>query len=93
MTMWKPGMRCVCVDARNASQLRKGSVYTVLEVVPDTGVSTLGVQSDIALLLVEANAPADFIGFCPSRFRPLSETRLDQFRQHLAPKPKVEERV
>lgn len=88
MTIWQPGMRCVCVNAAKSKSLVEGRVYTVLEVMKHEGFSSIAENWSFGIRLVEVAPSEGFEAFCPSRFRPLSETRLDQFRQHLAPQPR-----
>lgn len=92
MTVWRPGMRCVCIDDTppwyahgGLDGLRKGSIYTVRAVGrpgPENPDQSLG------LFLVEIVRPLRLddtaeVPFAVRRFRPLCETRLDQFRKHL----------
>lgn len=96
MTIWKPGMRCVCVEPSaniaglieyGVSYPSKGDVLTVRDewMSPIVGKQMLSFfehdNSHLTHLTPNGREP----GFEASRFRPLSETRLDQFRQHLAP--------
>jgi len=90
MTIWKPGMRCVCVDDKwpscEANPLKKGIVYTVRGTAMEFGVNHIEVGVSLCLTLEGVAHPIQAgWGFDCRRFRPLSETRLDQFRQHLAP--------
>ena len=92
MTIWKSGMRCVCVDDRwegRDKPLLKGTVYTVKYTEMSRGYNHLGWGLSLSLILEEVVSPefkyCGIDGFDARRFRPLSETRLDQFRVHLAP--------
>lgn len=95
MTIWAPGMRCVCIvdiaerpntraRKENAHCPRKGEVCTVRAV-------TVNFDETTVLLLAEyrndhlraATWNGEEPGFGAKWFRPLSETRLDQFRKHL----------
>ena len=80
---------------------KEGVVYTVREVAgcTETGEPVLYlVEIDnrhmIGRLVQMIDGPSIWQvepAFESSRFRPLSETRLDQFRQHLAPSPRETE--
>lgn len=106
MTIWQPGMRCVCIkqvsdEARDAIPEGiwpdKGGVYTVREVrddkKPSGGLTVLLHEIDNSHLIgrqFKYGFGHAEPGFPETGFRPLSETRLDQFRQHLAPQPREE---
>ncbi len=97
MTVWQPGMRCVCVNdsligfngpgvltTNCLDGLQKGTVYTV------SAIEAHHRTSAPLLILSEIKRRHErgvyfFAGFDARRFRPLSETRLDQFRKLLAP--------
>lgn len=91
MTIWQPGMRCVCVDdsawfkgiGALLNPPMRGKIYTVAR------IDTFGFL--LVLSLIEYPDDNDGPSWWERRFfRPLSETRLDQFRQHLAPQPREE---
>lgn len=110
MTVWEPGMRCVCIKVppgrfEEAERPEKGGVYTVRSVVP---VSEPMNSSGMVLLRLAEVDNSHWIGkrftnlergvefiltvepaFRCVYFRPLSETRLDQFRAYLAPVDQV----
>lgn len=67
------------------SELRRGTVYTIHLVGAARCVRTG--QLELAVQLVELAPPADQPdgAFRASRFRPLDERRLEQFRAHLTP--------
>ncbi|WP_062206759.1 hypothetical protein [Aureimonas sp. AU12] len=104
MTIWQPGMRCVCVSAGRVlydlplKRPVKGNVYTVraVDTCALTGAASLLLDEldnrDCIERVVRIQGQAYRLGVEPaylaSLFRPLSETRLDQFRQHLAPTPR-----
>lgn len=88
-------MRVVCVDARPAregaiwfSRLVKGRIYTVNK-ADNFHWSEEGIVKSFWLEEVKRN---ENIPYGAWRFRPIDESRLDQFRVHLNPK-KVEEKV
>lgn len=92
MTIWKPGMFALCVvDAPShwaavqfaASYPKKGEVVTVRAVnVWPASIKLRFEEHWNEQLRREGDIEP---GFSASWFRPLSETRLDIFRQHLAP--------
>ena len=93
MTVWQPGMRCVCIhgpffpgDDDDIEPI-VGGVYTVRSVELCSGFVVLRLREIVnsERSYVDGNGERGFLG---NRFRPLSETRLDQFRAHLAPTPR-----
>jgi len=87
MTVWQPGMRCVFIGvASDPKVIANGIVYTVRWV----GEACFGEgELCLALKLHEIVRPPvlgfEDYPFAAQFFRPLSETRLDQFRKLLAP--------
>lgn len=97
------GQRVVCIRtapppsfAPDGIMPRIGVVYTIREIRDDR---LLGGRPDRVLLVEIDNSHLvgtksgiwkAFVepGFPPNAFRPLCESRLDQFRAHLAPTPK-----
>ena len=91
------GQRVVCVDGDfSRKKLRgetlpiKGVVYTVRE----AGIHDIYGLPYVRLVEI-VNEPQEYrfgvteACFRASKFRPLDEARLDQFRDHLAPAPKT----
>lgn len=89
--MFHVGQHVECIDADGANELVKGCVYTVtgvFEVYRE--IDVLGRPVAISLDLEEAEPNPCTSGFNSIRFRPLSSTRLDVFRQLLvSPKERV----
>jgi hypothetical protein len=83
----------VCVDADGAPALHVGVVYTVKawwETDPARCTDMRGRSCVGGLLLFEVFPAPGTRGFADHRFRPLSSTRLDVFRQLLvSPKERV----
>jgi len=90
-------MRVVCVDASPGREygewfdrLVKGKIYTVRK-SGDFDYGGNGIAYSFWLEEVQRSKDSPYAAW---RFRPLDETRLDQFRVHLKTVPKrVEERV
>lgn len=91
MTIWAPGMRCVCVDDSPSSHpflfahfVTKGAVYTVRDVFKTNAKGGFSLRFvEIVNPVSEYIIPVAEPIYGGWRFRPLSETRLDQFRKHL----------
>lgn len=104
MTIWQPGMRCVCIQEQMVvasfaiRPLIVGTVYTVRYVGACcmTGVPLLQLDEIDNRHLIGTYVKVSGRWWALDRepaydarcFRPLSETRLDQFRAHLAPTPR-----
>lgn len=89
MKDWHVGQMVVCIKGDETiicQSLVKGRIYTLREIYNHwTGAGcTLEEVRNIE------NAKGEEFGYYLSRFRPLDESRLNQFRVHLNPK-KVEE--
>lgn len=93
------GQRVVCVKSGRHHIVgvwdkvpEKGIIYTIRGIMP---AAEIGAETD-GLYLVEIVNPEIMtedggwveMPFASGRFRPLDESRLDQFRAHLAPAPK-----
>ena len=90
------GQRVVCVDDDfgevDVVLPRVGSVYTVQDVeMIDAGVPTddRGRTADVDIEFLVLEEFGDGCAWDAIHFRPLDETRLDQFRAHLAPASKT----
>lgn len=86
MTIWRPGMLCVCIADRWEQSLDrapspnppvKGRIYTVSAVRPVSFIGTV-------LNLAELDADQWWQANC---FRPVQENRLDTLRALLNPTP------
>lgn len=89
--MFHVGQHVVCVDAEGAPELSVGVVYTITECQASPGsVDVRGRRVFWCVLLAEVSATGGYDSFSGNRFRPLSSTRLDVFRQLLvSPKERV----
>lgn len=95
--MFHIGQRVVCVDATDGGGcfpptmdgLLKGAVYTVRW----AGLSVSSREAIRVEEITRTKLPGTDheVGFLASRFRPVDETRLEVFRQMLAPTPRVKE--
>jgi len=91
--MFHAGQHVVCVDAkfigRGVSPLERGRVYTVSHIGKALGASKYESLTPCWLEVVVLVEVTNIYhmggdpGFSPHRFRPLSSTRLDVFRQLL----------
>jgi len=92
-------VRVVCVDDSGEdiqNLLKKGMIYTVIGQRTLLYAGNRNYKHETFILSEIRNNTDDRrdIGFYKGRFRPLDESRLDQFRVHLKTVPKrVEERV
>lgn len=83
--MFHVGQHVVCVDAEGASELSVGIVYTITgcgQALPNA-IDACGRRAYWWVVLAEVLATGGYTSFSGSRFRPLSSTRLDAFRQLL----------